>query len=166
MTLTESEEPAEVELEAELDVLDELEAELEVVVPLPELYHVTEKLPSLERVEGCASSVPDEETIVIDCTEVPKEPTGPVKPFTVAESGPKNTVPKSAKGSMDPPDDGASAIHSAELLCAELTLWVLLKLCEFTVIVTVNDPPEYLTSAVTVSPGLTASEVTWKDGFG
>ena len=53
-----------------------------LVEPPPQ---VTEKLvPSVERGDGCASIVPELDTIVISCTEGPKELIGPVTPLTVA----------------------------------------------------------------------------------
>src|SRR3989442_7579800 len=53
-----------------------------LVEPPPQ---VTEKLvPSVERGDGCASVVPELDTIVISCTEGPKELIGPVSPLTVA----------------------------------------------------------------------------------
>ena len=73
-----------VELDELVDLVDELElVELVVVVVVPP--QATEKLvPSLETAEGCASTEPEPDTIVISCTAEPKEPSVPVTPLTVA----------------------------------------------------------------------------------
>ena len=56
-----------------------------LLVVLVEPPQVTEKLvPSVERGDGCASVVPELDTIVISCTEGPKELIEPVTPLTVA----------------------------------------------------------------------------------
>ncbi len=59
-------------------------------------------------------TVPELETMVITCTEVPNDPIVPAVPLTVAVSAENETVPKSARGRTPPLEDGASAIHSAE----------------------------------------------------
>lgn len=56
-----------------------------VVVLVEPPPQVTEKLvPSVESEDGCASVEPELDTIVISCTERPKELIGPVTPLTVA----------------------------------------------------------------------------------
>ena len=56
-----------------------------LLVVLVEPPQATEKLvPSVERGDGCASVVPELDTIVISCTEGPKELIEPVTPLTVA----------------------------------------------------------------------------------
>jgi hypothetical protein len=82
----------------------------------PELSHVTVKLdPSPLRSDGRALTAPDDVTIVMLWTDEPKLPIAPVTPPTVAEHEEKLTVPKLASGKT-PPDHGASAIHSADVL--------------------------------------------------
>lgn len=70
---------------------------------------------------------------------------------------PKETLPKLASGSIPLPDDGASAIHSAEFTFALPTPCEIEKvLCEVSsVIETVNHLPTTLTWAEIRSPGLT-----------
>jgi hypothetical protein len=79
-------------------------------------------------------------------------------------SVPKWTEPKSARGSTPPLDEGASAIHSAEDLCAELTLEDVEKLWPVvrSVIVTLNLVPKF-TAAEIVSPGCTVMELIRKE---
>ena len=56
-----------------------------VVVLVEPPPQVTEKLvPSVESKDGCASVEPELDSIVISCTERPKELIGPVTPLTVA----------------------------------------------------------------------------------
>ena len=112
-----------------LVAVDEVEDEVVVFVVVidddPQL--IVKLVPSGERAEGCASVAPGPATIVISCTEDPSEVIEPFTPPIVAEfvnetpvlSTPKCTVPKSASGRTELPEEGASVIHSAELLCAE-----------------------------------------------
>jgi hypothetical protein len=125
---------------------------------------VTEKLvPSLESDDGWAFTTPELVTIVICCTDAPKDPIAPVVPLIVAKqvlaipvlSVPYDAFPKSARGSMPPLEEGASAIHSADDRCAPLTLadvledWpVVASLME-----TTNERPLKDASAEMRSPG-------------
>jgi len=90
-------------------------------------------------------------TIVISWTEDPKDPICPKAPPIVAKfvleinvrSWPYLDIPKFASGSTVPPEDGASAIHSAEDLAAELTFTVVVKDCPVVTseIVATKGPP-------------------------
>jgi hypothetical protein len=110
---------------------------------------------------------PELETIVMTCTEDPKDPIAPVVPLTVAVSAEKETVPKLARGRTPPLEDGASAIHSAEDRWAECTLADVLKETPVvvSVIVTVNLPLK-LASAVMWSPGVIVNPLTRNKGCG
>ena len=107
-------------------------------------------------------------TIVISCTFDPNEPMLPVVPLIVAVQELKLTVPKSASGRIPPLDDGASAIHSAEVRCAPDTFADLLNEApvDVSVMVTVNDLPLNFASADIVSPGFTVSPLMRKLGCG
>jgi hypothetical protein len=63
---------------------------------------------------------------------------------------------------------GLSTIHSAELRAAPATELEVEKLCEPSVIVVVNKPVEveYVTDALTLSPGLTVKPLIRIEGFG
>jgi hypothetical protein len=86
---------------------------------------------------------------------------------TVAEHEEKLTTPKLASGKT-PPDHGASAIHSADVLWAELVFFDAEKdspvLASFMVIV--KEPDAYFTSAEIRSPGLIVSELIVNEGCG
>ncbi len=105
---------------------------------------------------------------MITWTEEPNDPIVPEVPLTVAVHDEYETVPKSARGRMPPLEDGASAIHSAEDRWAECTLAEVLKdwLVDVSVMVTVNDFPLKLASAVMWSPGLTVSPLMRNEGCG
>jgi len=125
-------------------------------------------LPLLDSDDGWALTAPELETIVITWTEEPNDPIVPGVPLTVAVHNEYETVPKSARGSMPPLEDGASAIHSAEDRWAECTLAEVLKdwLVDVSVMVTVKDLPLKLASAVIWSPGLMVSPLMRKEGCG
>ena len=81
---------------------------------------------------------------------------------------PKSTVPKLARGSIDPPDDGASAIHSADVSAADATVEDVLNDLPVVVsaMVVVKMPPEKATLAATVSPGLIGTVSISNRGLG
>lgn len=94
---------------------------VELVVEVFVGIQVTEKLvPSVESAEGTASLAPELDIMVIAYTEV-NELIDPLCPLIVAKLLPKLTVPKSASGSIPLYEEGASAIHSAELSFAPVT---------------------------------------------
>ncbi len=113
-------------------------------------------------------TAPELETIVITWTEDPKDPIVPGVPLTMAVHAENETVPKSARGRMPPLEDGASAIHSADDRWAECTLADVLKEWPVvvSVMVTVNDLPLKLASAVIWSPGVMVRPLMRKAGCG
>jgi hypothetical protein len=76
-------------------------------------------------------------------------------------------VPKFASGKTPKYEEGASAIHSAEVSVAPDTVADVEKVAPvfLSVMETVNTPPEYVTLAVITSPGLIVMEI-WYIGFG
>jgi hypothetical protein len=130
--------------------------------------HVIVKLvPELCSVEGSAFTTKVFVTIVIWWTaeDVKEAEIEPVVPPIVAEAAVNAMTPKLARGSILPPTDGASAIHSAEDASAPDTVceWVRVPttvLPDFTVMVVVNTPVDgaKLVSAVTVSPAAAGNE--------
>jgi len=83
----------------------------------------------------------------------------PEAPLIVALAEEKEIEPKFASGRIRPPTEGASAIHSAELLCAPDTVWdcvsvTTVALPDLTVMLVVKIPVlgENVTSAETDSP--------------
>ena len=84
----------------------------------------------------------------------------PVVPPTVALADVKEAVPKFARGRIRPLTEGASAIHSAEVLCAPDTVCecvsvTIVVLPDLTVMLVVKIPVlrKNVTSAETASPG-------------
>src|SRR5262249_62126011 len=95
----------------------------------------------------------------------------PVCPLPVVNDPEKFTVPKFASGRTVhrmKQLDGASATHSAEVLTAELTVWVVEKVAPVVtfVRVTVNEVPFPTTSAEIVSPAWIVTDVILNEGFG
>lgn len=87
---------------------------------------MTEKLaPPLDSGDGLAFVVPDDVAIVMASYCHEESLTVPTCPFRVAWELEKYTVPKSESGRTPEPEDGASAIHSAEDLLAFLSVWVV-----------------------------------------
>src|SRR5579859_2628571 len=88
----------------------------------------------------------------------------PLTPLSVAEALLKFTVPKFASG-RTPPEEGASAIHSAELRAALREDRLILKCPPVLVLsrISVKEPlPLKRTSALITLPGCTARPlITW-----
>ena len=82
---------------------------------------------------------------------------GPVVPLIVAEAPEKETVPKSANGRTPLEEEGASVIHSADDLFADLSVCEVLNVVFVVTSVSVRVnllDPVYLTSPDIWSPGL------------
>ncbi len=133
------------------------------VCPCYACFQATEKLvPAPDSAEGWALTVPLRVTITISFVveEGNDALIEPVVPPMVALAEVKETEPKFASGRIRPPTEGASAIHSAELLCAPDTVCECVSvttvvLPDLTVMLVVKIPVlgENVTSAETDSPG-------------